>query len=278
MLPRMQQLATQFLLSMLCFTAALTAQEGDKPKPAGKPKAEAEQAPGKTEGRAVPKDDAVMAKDPAILAIDKFIGKSAVDTKRPGWRTQLTQPPLAPFDGKSKYYWHVETSKGALKVELFPDTAPMHVTCGIYLSRLGYYDGLKLHRIIKGFMAQGGCPQGTGGGGPGYTIDGEFFGNRLHDKPGVLSTANTGMPKSDGSQFFLTFVPTPHLDGKHTIWGQVVEGMDALKALEAAGTSGDERMSEPPVIVRTWISVAKEKGKPKPSAEPPKEPAEPPKK
>jgi cyclophilin family peptidyl-prolyl cis-trans isomerase len=277
MLRRMEYLATPILLSILCFPAALAAQEGnDKPKSADKPKAAAPQEPAKTDARGVPKDDAVMAKDPAILAIDKFIAKASVDTKRAGWRSQLTQPPLVPFDAKSKYYWNVETSKGLLKVELFPDTAPMHVTCGIYLSRLGFYDGLKLHRIIKGFMAQGGCPQGTGGGGPGYMIEGEFFGDRKHDKAGALSTANTGMPKSDGSQFFLTFRDTPHLDGKHTIWGQVVEGMDTLKALEAAGTEGDDRMKEPPTMVRTWISVTKEKGKSK-TEETPKEPASPPK-
>ncbi|MBL9077044.1 MAG: peptidylprolyl isomerase [Planctomycetes bacterium] len=198
-----------------------------------------------------------MAKDPAILAIDKYLDRNKVDTKSPGWRQRLQAPPLAPFDQKSEYFWHLETSKGVVVVRLFPDTAPMHVTVGIYLARLGYYDGLKFHRIIKGFMAQGGCPVGTGGGGPGFTIDGEFFGTRKHDKPGMLSTANTGMPKTDGSQFFLTFVPTPWLDGKHTIWGEVVDGMDAVKALEEAGTQEGTDMKDPPQIVRTWISVKK---------------------
>ncbi|MBL8729596.1 MAG: peptidylprolyl isomerase [Planctomycetes bacterium] len=198
-----------------------------------------------------------MAKDPAILAIDKFIARNKVDTSRPDWRTHLVEPALVPFDAKSEYFWHIETSKGLVVVKMFPDTAPMHVTNGIYLARLGYYDGLKFHRIIKGFMAQGGCPLGTGSGGPGYTIDGEFFGTRKHDKPGILSTANTGQPKTDGSQFFLTFVPTPHLDGKHTIWGEVAQGMEVLKALEAAGNERGSPMAEPPTIVRSWIQVTK---------------------
>jgi peptidyl-prolyl cis-trans isomerase B (cyclophilin B) len=236
-------------LSMLCLATLLPAQDhGGKQKPQGKPRQEAND-----QG----KKDPVMAKDPAILAIDKLIAKAHVDTSRPDWRTRLPAPALVPFDAKSEYFWHLETSKGPIVVKLFPDTAPMHVTNGIYLARLGFFDGLKFHRIIKGFMAQGGCPLGNGGGGPGYTIDGEFFGTRKHDKPGILSMANTGMPKTDGSQFFLTFVPTPHLDGKHTIWGEVVDGMDALKGLEDSGTSGDRRVAEPPMIVRSWIQVTK---------------------
>jgi cyclophilin family peptidyl-prolyl cis-trans isomerase len=247
-------------LPLLCLVAALPAQDrGGKPKGSDRQKQEAGEdvAKARKTAREQEKKDPVMAKDPAILAIDKFLGRNKVDTSRPDWRTKLVQPPLLPFDSKSEYFWNVETSKGLIVVKLFPDTAPMHVTNGIYLARLGYYDGLKFHRIIKGFMAQGGCPLGTGTGGPGYMIDGEFFGTRKHDKPGVLSTANTGMPKTDGSQFFLTFVPTPHLDGKHTIWGEVVQGMDAVKGLEAAGTGDDNRMAEPPTIVRSWIQVTK---------------------
>lgn len=233
--------------------AALPAQEpeGKKP-PATKPKAEAQ-----ADKERQKEQEKLMRKDPAILALDKFLSRNKVDTKAPGWRQRLQAPPLVPFDDKTDYFWHLETSKGEVVVRLFPDTAPMHVTVGMYLSRLGFYDGLKFHRVIKGFMAQGGCPLGSGGGGPGFTIDGEFFGTRKHDKPGILSTANTGMPKTDGSQFFLTFVPTPHLDGKHTIWGEVVEGMEAVKGLEAAGTQRGTDMAEPPQIVRTWISLAK---------------------
>jgi cyclophilin family peptidyl-prolyl cis-trans isomerase len=255
----MLYLSRTVLLPLLCLATALGAQqETEKPKSSDKPKAE---KPKKADDDQK-KQDSMMAKDPAIRAIDKAIDKSNVNKKDPSWRTRLQAPALVPFDRKTTYYWHLETSEGPLKVELFADTAPMHVTCGIYLTRLGYYDGLKFHRIIKQFMAQGGCPQGTGGGGPGYTIEGEFYGDRKHDKPGVLSTANTGMPKTDGSQFFLTFVPTPHLDGKHTIWGEVVDGMDTLKALEAAGSAGDGPVANPPTIVRAWISIAKDESKP----------------
>lgn len=238
---------------LLLGLAALPAQEpeGKKP-PATKPKAEAQ-----ADKERQKEQEKLMRKDPAILALDKFLARNKVDTKAAGWRQRLQAPPLVPFDDKTEYFWHLETSKGEIVVRLFPDTAPMHVTVGMYLSRLGFYDGLKFHRVIKGFMAQGGCPLGSGGGGPGFTIDGEFFGTRKHDKPGILSTANTGMPKTDGSQFFLTFVPTPHLDGKHTIWGEIVDGMEALKGLEAAGTKGGTDMAEPPQIVRTWISLAK---------------------
>lgn len=147
----------------------------------------------------------------------------------------------------------METNKGPVKIELLPDVAPMHVTSFIYLSRLGFYDGLAFHRVITGFMAQGGCPLGTGTGGPGYEYDGEFSPSVKHDVPGLLSMANAG-PGTDGSQFFLTFVPTPWLDGKHTIYGKVVEGMDTLKKLEAAGSRGGTP-TEPLEIEKVTIEV-----------------------
>ena len=226
----------------------MPAQEGEKPQ--------AKEGAAKTETNA-PKDDATTVNDRAIVALDAFIEKQKVDKQAAEWRTRLSEPPLQTFDAQSDYFWHVETSVGLLKIRLLADTAPMHVTCGIYLARLGYYDGLKFHRIITRFMAQGGCPLGTGRGGPGYTIEGEFKGGRKHDKPGLLSTANTGRPKTDGSQFFLTFVETPHLDGKHTIWGEVVEGMETLKELEARGNAQGNATPNSPTIVRTWVSVAK---------------------
>jgi cyclophilin family peptidyl-prolyl cis-trans isomerase len=102
---------------------------------------------------------------------------------------------------------------------------------------------LAFHRVITGFMAQGGCPLGTGTGGPGYQYGGEFSPSVKHNTPGLLSMANAG-PNTDGSQFFLTFVPTPWLDGKHTVYGKVVEGLDTLSKLEAAGSESG-RTSEP---------------------------------
>jgi cyclophilin family peptidyl-prolyl cis-trans isomerase len=124
---------------------------------------------------------------------------------------------------------------GSLKVKLDPKVAPMHVTSTIYLTELGFYDGTKFHRVITGFMAQGGDPLGRGSGGPGYQYAGEFDPKLKHDKPGLLSMANAG-PNTDGSQFFLTFVATPWLDGKHTLFGEVVEGMGTLKELERRGS------------------------------------------
>jgi cyclophilin family peptidyl-prolyl cis-trans isomerase len=134
-----------------------------------------------------------------------------------------------------------------------PDVAPVHVSSTIFLTRLGFYDGLAFHRVITGFMAQGGCPLGTGTGGPGYQYAGEFDKKAKHDRPGLLSMANAG-PGTDGSQFFLTFVPTPWLDGKHTVFGEVTEGIDALKALEKRGSeSGKTR--EPLSIQKATITV-----------------------
>jgi cyclophilin family peptidyl-prolyl cis-trans isomerase len=172
--------------------------------------------------------------DAAIAAIDAFIAEQNVDKARRAWKSTLEKPPKVSFTAGKSYFWNLETNKGAIKVKLMPDVAPMHVSSTVYLTRLGFYDGTVFHRVIPKFMAQGGDPTGTGRGGPGYKYDGEFDASVKHDKPGMLSSANSG-PGTDGSQFFLTFVKTPHLDGKHTIFGRVVEGMDTLKELEKAG-------------------------------------------
>jgi cyclophilin family peptidyl-prolyl cis-trans isomerase len=129
----------------------------------------------------------------------------------------------------------MQTSVGVMKIKLMPEVAPMHVSSTIYLTRLGFYDGLPFHRIITGFMAQGGDPRGNGTGGPGYNYGFEALEPAKHDRPGLLSMANAG-PGTDGSQFFITFVATPHLDGKHTIFGEVVEGKGTLKELENNGS------------------------------------------
>ena len=170
----------------------------------------------------------------AIDAIDAFITAQAVDTSAGSWRTRLPQPPTVAFDGAG-YFWDLKTTLGDVSVRLMPDVAPAHVSSTIYLTRLGFYDGLAFHRVITQFMAQGGCPLGTGTGGPGYQYDGELSDAVKHDRPGLLSMANAG-PGTDGSQFFLTFVATPWLDGNHTIFGEVVEGMDTVKALEQRGS------------------------------------------
>ncbi|PTA67936.1 peptidylprolyl isomerase [Deinococcus arcticus] len=123
----------------------------------------------------------------------------------------------------------LETSKGRLVVELYPDDAPVTVNSFAYLLRHHYYDGIKFHRVIDGFMAQAGDPTGTGAGGPGYDFEDEPNGHR-HRGKGILSMANRG-PNTNGSQFFITFTDTPHLDGRHTVFGKVVEGLDVLDRL-----------------------------------------------
>jgi peptidyl-prolyl cis-trans isomerase B (cyclophilin B) len=114
----------------------------------------------------------------------------------------------------------MQTTKGDIHLKLFPDEAPITVLNFINLSVMGFYDGLIFHRVIPDFMIQGGCPLGTGTGGPGYRFQDEFSSNLKHDRPGILSMANAG-PGTNGSQFFITHVPTPWLNGRHTIFGTV---------------------------------------------------------
>ncbi len=178
---------------------------------------------------------APAATDAAIKAIDAQIAKAAVNKKDAGWRTKLPLPAVVKFDAAKSYFAHMSTNKGEVVIKFMPAVAPLHVTNFIYLTRLGYYDGLSFHRVITNFMAQGGCPLGSGTGGPGYGFNGEFTPTARHNRPGLLSMANAG-PGTDGSQFFLTFVATPWLDGKHTLFGEVVSGLDVLKALEAKGS------------------------------------------
>ena len=231
---------------MLTTTCAL-AEPATKSEPAKTTKA-AEAAP------AAAKKAAATVKDKAMLQIDEMISKAKVDKSKSGWKTTLTQPAVATFDASHKYFVNMVTNKGAVKIRLMPEVAPMHVTSFMYLTKLGFYDGIPFHRVITGFMAQGGDPLGNGTGGPGYKFAGEFKPEVKHEKAGLLSMANAG-PGTDGSQFFLTFVPTPWLDGKHTIFGEVVEGMDVLKKLEAAGSRSGQT-SEPLKMEKVTIEVS----------------------
>ncbi|CAN5894503.1 peptidylprolyl isomerase [soil metagenome] len=124
----------------------------------------------------------------------------------------------------------IETSKGRMVIDLFQDEAPLTVNNFVFLARNHYYDGVVFHRVLDGFMAQGGDPTGTGTGGPGYTFGDETSNGKRHDGKGVLSMANAG-PGTNGSQFFITFTATPHLNGKHTVFGKVVEGEEVLDKL-----------------------------------------------
>jgi cyclophilin family peptidyl-prolyl cis-trans isomerase len=191
--------------------------------------------------------------DPVIESIDKFIAESKIDRTKDQWKQRVPKPPQQSFAPGKTYYWRLTTNKGPIKIRLRPDVAPMHVSSTIYLTRLGFYDGTVFHRVIPGFMAQGGDPTGTGSGGPGYKYAGEFSPSVKHDRKGLLSMANAG-PGTDGSQFFLTFAPTAWLDGKHTLFGEIVEGDTALAALEAAGSPAG-KTSERLVIEKAEIAL-----------------------
>ena len=143
---------------------------------------------------------------------------------------QWSTPPEMQIDPKKQYKAHMETDKGTMVIELFADKTPVTVNNFVFLSREGYYDGVIFHRVIADFMAQGGDPTGTGRGGPGYRFADEIDRSLKHDKPGLFSMANAG-PNTNGSQFFITHLPTPHLDGKHAVFGEVTKGQDVVNAI-----------------------------------------------
>jgi len=147
-----------------------------------------------------------------------------------------------------------ETTMGTMKIQLYDDKAPK--TAGNFkkLVSEGFYNGIIFHRVIKDFMLQGGDPTGTGTGGPGYTIEDEFGPGLKHDKKGILSMANSG-PNTGGSQFFITLVPTPWLDGKHAIFGEVIEGIDVMEKIGTTPTGpGDKPITEVKIIKATITS------------------------
>jgi len=149
-------------------------------------------------------------------------------------------PPSGALDTSKSYTARFKTDKGEIVVELFADRAPLTVENFINLARSGFYDGTTFHRVIGGFMAQGGDPTGTGTGGPGYQFADEFHPSLRHDRAGILSMANAG-PGTNGSQFFITYGPTPHLDGKHSVFGKVVEGMQVLRSIRERDPQRDRQ-------------------------------------
>ena len=136
-----------------------------------------------------------------------------------------------------------DTNMGEFKIELFEDKAPVTAKNFIDLVDKGFYNGLIFHRVIDGFMIQGGCPKGDGTGGPGYTIKDEFHPALKHDSEGILSMANAG-PGTGGSQFFITLVPTPWLDNKHSVFGKVIEGIEVVKQIGRVETDAEDKPLE----------------------------------
>ncbi len=146
----------------------------------------------------------------------------------------------------------IETNLGTVKGVLFEDVAPITTGNFIKLVEQGFYDGLIFHRVIPNFMVQAGCPDGTGRGGPGYTIEDEFAPGLRHDKPGIFSMANAG-PNTGGSQFFITHVPTPWLDNRHAIFGEVIEGMDVIFKIAEVDRDGMDKPLEDVVMQKVYI-------------------------
>ena len=142
-----------------------------------------------------------------------------------------SSPPAMQIDPTKTYFATIKTNKGDIRLQLFADKAPTTVNNFVFLARDKFYDGVPFHRVINDFMVQTGDPTGTGRGGPGYRFGDEFHPDLRHDGPGVLSMANAG-PNTNGSQFFITHVATPWLDGKHAVFGKLVAGNDVLFSIE----------------------------------------------
>ncbi|HZO72088.1 MAG TPA: peptidylprolyl isomerase [Ktedonobacteraceae bacterium] len=154
---------------------------------------------------------------------------------------QYSSPPAMQIDPAKKYTAVMHTAKGDISIELFAAQAPITVNNFVFLAREGFYNNTTFHRVIGGFMVQGGDPTGTGTGGPGYRFDDEQGALALkHDKAGILSMANAGR-NTNGSQFFITYGPQPHLNGKHGVFGQVVQGMNVLKEIRERDPQRDRQ-------------------------------------
>jgi len=150
-------------------------------------------------------------------------------------KKQWDSPPEMKIDVDKNYQAVIETNKGNIEIDLYPQYAPKTVNNFVFLAQEGFYDGVSFHRVIGNFMIQGGDPTGTGSGGPGYRFPDEFDGNPLTHERGVISMANAG-PNTNGSQFFITHDPQPHLDGNHTVFGKVTSGQDVVDAIQQNDT------------------------------------------
>lgn len=156
---------------------------------------------------------------------------------------QWIAPPEMQIDPDKRYTATIVTERGEIVIELYPQHAPKTVNNFVFLAREGFYDGVRFHRVISDFMIQGGDPTGSGRGGPGYKFEDETIGNPLKHGTGYLSMANSG-PNSNGSQFFITHSPQPHLDGKHTVFGKVIEEMAVINAIAQGDVMTRVQISE----------------------------------
>jgi peptidyl-prolyl cis-trans isomerase B (cyclophilin B) len=146
-------------------------------------------------------------------------------------KLEWKNPPEMKIDPAKTYKAVMETSRGVIELDLYPQHAPKTVNNFVFLAREGFYNDISFHRVISDFVIQGGDPTGTGRGGPGYKFEDELKGNPLKHETGVMSMANSG-PNTNGSQFFITHSPQPHLDGRHTVFGKVVSGQDVVDAIQ----------------------------------------------
>ena len=153
---------------------------------------------------------------------------------------QWKNPPEMKIDPKKKYHVKMETNRGVIELDLFPEHAPKTVNNFVFLVNEGFYDGITFHRVIPNFVIQGGDPAGNGTGGPGYKFEDEVRNNPLMHERGVISMANAG-PNTNGSQFFITVAATPWLTGNHTIFGEVVEGMDAVDKIVSVPRNAQDK-------------------------------------
>ena len=168
---------------------------------------------------------------------------------KPAPKAETDKPATPPAKNRVA---RMETNKGVIRIELFEDKAPITTKNFIDLATKGFYDEVIFHRVIDGFMIQGGDPTGTGRGGPGYKIPDEFHPDLKHDGAGILSMANAG-PNTGGSQFFITLGPTPHLNNRHAVFGKVIEGLDVVKAIGKMSTNAADRPLEDVVMKKVTI-------------------------
>lgn len=238
-LTRVLSLLLLALLLAACGTGGTPAAE---PEVAAEAPAEAPAPSVETPAAAGP--EAQPAETPVAAAEDVSETAATTDTAaaipegaragdlEPGARAEMySAAPEMTIDPAKYYYATIETEKGDVRVQLFADRAPITVNNFVYLAREGFYDNTTFHRVLEGFMAQAGDPTGTGMGGPGYTIPDEFVSTLNFDRPYLLAMANTGMPSSGGSQWFITLAPTDWLNQRHTIFGEVVEGKEIVDSI-----------------------------------------------